>query len=673
MEICECPATVVIRVWFYRTMILYIPGTLHGIKHVNILDTSRIAATIILLFTATKTDIFVSISVGFSPPSCLNGTNSNKVMSATPNVLVIREAEVLERQATHLVGTLGHVSEGKSTLIRALTGVKTQRHAAEQERNITIHLGYANCKVYQNRVTGELKAGAMPPSGEWSLVAHLSFVDCPGHEAYLATMLGGASVMDSACLIIAANQDQIPQPQTLEHLIAAELMGLDRIAIVQNKLDLVDEAAANANYAKIRALVDDKPIFPAAAQHGWGVSRVLDYVTRALPPPNRNLNAPALLTCVRSFDVNKPTVVGPATSLVGAVIGGTLQQGVLAVGDWLEVRPGILRRGPAGELVAQPVLSRVRGLRCDATDLPYAIPGSLIAIATDLDPGLSIANGMVGQRVGVPGTLPPIAGELSLRLYRLKRDNHSFGKHKVGDRVRVCSNVMTVEGKVTAIADSKHLTVTLSRPLCVGIGERVGLLRHHPDAGRELIEGAAAVRDLVPWDHVREPDGADLVTAPSRTVIWEPLTHDTFAPAPLDYGTMLADVMGMRPTATNSGSSSFHLPDIVVSRIPKHTIWGNWGEVTALLDLGGFGTLPYRDHLLDYVQADLSTTGNLNGMGQLVLAGKWRAEDLRALLRKYVGTFKRCAQCHQTDTGLVRDGRVIKVRCSRCMTDSVTS
>jgi translation initiation factor 2 beta subunit (eIF-2beta)/eIF-5 len=354
---------------------------------------------------------------------------------------------------------------------------------------------------------------------------------------------------------------------------------------------------------------------------------------------------------------------------VGAVIGGTLQQGVLAVGDWIEVRPGILRRGPAGELVAQPVLSRVRGLRCDTVDLPYAIPGSLIAIATDLDPGLSIANGMVGQRVGVPGTLPPIAGELTLRLYRLKRDNHSFGKHKVGDSVRVCSNVMTVEGKVTYVVDSKHLTVTLSRPLCVGIGERVGLLRHHPDAGRELIEGAASVRDLVPWANTAEPDGIALATAPTRTVVWEPMNHDAFAPAPLDYGTMLADVMGMR-SALNNGSS-FRLPEIVVSRIPKHTIWGNWGEVTALLDLGNFGTLPYRDHLLDYVQADLSTTGNLNGMGQLVLAGKWRAEDLRALLRKYVGTFKRCAQCQQTDTGLVRD-RVVKVRCSRCMSDSVT-
>lgn len=596
-------------------------------------------------------------------------------MSAT-NVLIVREAEVLERQATHLVGTLGHVSEGKSTLIRALTGVKTQRHAAEQERNITIHLGYANCKVYQHRMTGELKTGAMPHSGEWSLAAHLSFVDCPGHEAYLATMLGGASVMDSACLIIAANQDQIPQPQTLEHLIAAELMGLDRIAIVQNKLDLVDEAAANANYAKIRALVadsiaDDKPIFPAAAQHGWGVSRVLDYVTRVGSPQNRLLNAPALLTCVRSFDVNKPTVVGPATSLVGAVIGGTLQKGVLAVGDWLEVRPGILRRGINGELVAQPVLSRVRGLRCDTTDLPYAIPGSLIAIATDLDPGLSIANGMVGQRVGVPGTLPPIAGELTLRLYRLKRDKHSFDKHKVGDHVRVCSNVMTVEGTVTAMTDSKHLTVTLARPLCVGIGERVGLLRHHPDAGRELIEGAASVRDLVPWTDIAEPDGASLATVPTRTVVWEPLAHETFAPAPLDYGTMLADVMGMRPTTTNSGSSSFRIPEIVVSRIPKHTIWGNWSEVTALLDQGEFGTLPYSSHFLAYVQTDLSTTGNLNGVGQLVLAGKWRAEDLRALLRKYVETFKRCGQCHHTDTGLVRDGRVVKVRCRRCMTETV--
>ena len=313
-------------------------------------------------------------------------------MTSIPE-LVIREADVLERQATHLIGTLGHVSEGKSTLIRALTGIKTQRYSKEQERNITIHLGYANCKVWQNTVTGELRAlqlkdPAPAPAADWQLIAHLSFADCPGHEAFLATMLGGASIMDSACLIIAANQEVIPQPQTLEHLIAAELMGLTRIAVVQNKLDLIDGTAAAANEAKIRGFVaetcaEGAPIFPISAQHGWGVSAVLDYIL-SLPPPPRELHAPAQLTCVRSFDVNRPGPVaatGGGPPLAGAVIGGTLQRGVLAVGDWIEVRPGVLKASADGaSIVAQPVVTQVRGLRCEGVELPYAVPGSLIAI-----------------------------------------------------------------------------------------------------------------------------------------------------------------------------------------------------------------------------------------------------------------------------------------------------
>jgi translation initiation factor 2 subunit 3 len=92
----------------------------------------------------------------------LQSSVSNGSSKEEPEPLCIREAEVMARQATHLVGTLGHVSEGKSTLIRALTGVKTQRHAKEQERNITIHLGYANCRVYQNQDTGALRASTTP-------------------------------------------------------------------------------------------------------------------------------------------------------------------------------------------------------------------------------------------------------------------------------------------------------------------------------------------------------------------------------------------------------------------------------------------------------------------------------------------------------------------------------
>lgn len=592
--------------------------------------------------------------------------------------LIIREADVLARQATHLVGTLGHVSEGKSTLVRALTGVKTQRHTKEQERNITIHLGYANCKIWQNSVTGALHAGGAPPAdGDWSLTAHISWVDCPGHEAYLATMLGGASVMDSAVLIIAANQDVIPQPQTLEHLLAAELMGLERMAILQNKLDLMPKRDAAAKSDAIAAFVADTiaaaaPVFPASAQHGWGVNRVLDWAL-ALPPPERDLGAPARLTCVRSFDVNRPIQFSAGTPLAGAVVGGTLERGVLAVGDWLEIRPGILRRGANGGICAQPLLTRVTGLRCESTDLPYAVPGSLIAIATELDPGLSGANGMVGQRVGVPGSLPPIVGQITLRLHKLKRDAYAFGKHRVGDAVRVCSNVMTTEATITNIDDKKRLTLALKKPLCLGVGERVGILRYNKEAGRELIEGAGEVRSVVDWPDVALAEGAELACAPDRTVVWEPMQRREFAERTPTYSEMLEAVYARKEEVLGGdGPARLRLSDPQIERRPKHTMWVNWAETVAGLDRGAIGNVRYADHLKEWLESELRTTANLTGSEPPVLdmRGYWKNEDLRSLLRRYVMTYKRCGQCGGSDTGLVRD-RVLKVRCTRCVTDSV--
>lgn len=613
--------------------------------------------------------------------------------AAATETLLIREADVLERQATHLVGTLGHVSEGKSTLVRALTGVRTQRHAAEQHRNITIHLGYANCKVWQHRVTGALQAtptGAAPPSpsssaavaDEWSLRAHLSFVDCPGHEAYLATMLGGASVMDTACLLIAVTDPtSIPQPQTMEHLIAAELTGMERIAVIPNKLDLVDPAAAAVAEGRIRTFVTDTvadpaigaPMLPISAQHGWGVSRVLDWLVN-LPPPARDLTAPAALTCVRSFDVNRPGPFSAAKPLAGGVLGGPLDRGVLAVGDWLELRPGILKRaggeGPTARIVAKPLLTRVTGLRCEGTPLPYAVPGSLIAIATELDPALTASNGMVGQRIGVPGTLPPTIGELTVTFRRLKRDTFEFGRHRVGDRLRVCSGVMTAEGTVTGLEGRRMVTVVLDRPLCVGIGEMVSVLRHHAEARRELLEGVGLVSAIMEWPDQEAPEGAGLATAPTRTVVWEPMERPEFttrvSPA---YAELVADVMAHKEELADTGSLRLALP--VLQRIPKHTVVVNWPLLYGALTVEGVGGEPdYASHLQEFLNGELSTSSSVNADGQIILKGNWKEDDLRGLLRKYVTTYKRCLQCRGYNTGLATVDGVIKVRCARCRTDN---
>ena len=168
--------------------------------------------------------------------------------------------EVISRQATINIGTIGHVAHGKSTVVKAISGVQTVRFKNELERNITIKLGYANAKIYKceddacprpdcYRAYGstmtDSPACTVPgfEDKKMTLVRHVSFVDCPGHDILMATMLNGAAVMDGALLLIAGNES-CPQPQTSEHLAAVEIMRLQHIIILQNKIDLVQENAA---------------------------------------------------------------------------------------------------------------------------------------------------------------------------------------------------------------------------------------------------------------------------------------------------------------------------------------------------------------------------------------------------------------------------------------------
>ena len=166
------------------------------------------------------------------------------------------DPEIISRQATQNIGTIGHVAHGKSTLVFAISGVNVSiqvivnhsisidRQASKGKiRNITIKLGYANSKLYRCTVcpapqcyqsyksSKEDKAKCRNCDNELFLMRHVSFVDCPGHDVLMATMLAGAAVMDSALLLVAGNQP-CPQPQTSEHLAAVEIMDLDQIIIL---------------------------------------------------------------------------------------------------------------------------------------------------------------------------------------------------------------------------------------------------------------------------------------------------------------------------------------------------------------------------------------------------------------------------------------------------------
>ena len=186
-----------------------------------------------------------------------------------------QKSAVMPRQPEVNIGTMGHVDHGKTTLVQALTGVWASRHSEELKRGITIKLGYADMPIYKCPECEPPKNYSThttcPNCGsKGTFVRAVSFVDAPGHEALMATMLSGAAIMDGAILVIAADEP-CPQPQTREHLAAAEIIGIKSIVIVQNKVDIVDEKRVHESYEEIKNFVkgtiaESAPIIPISAQ-----------------------------------------------------------------------------------------------------------------------------------------------------------------------------------------------------------------------------------------------------------------------------------------------------------------------------------------------------------------------------------------------------------------------
>lgn len=413
--------------------------------------------------------------------------------------------EVISRQATINIGTIGHVAHGKSTVVRALSGVQTVRFKDEIERNITIKLGYANAKIYKStdpdlkRPSCYFSFGSskedspMLPGHKFplQLLRHVSFVDCPGHDILMATMLNGAAVMDAALLLIAGNEP-CPQPQTSEHLAAVDLMGLRNLIVLQNKIDLVDEEAAKQQYREIRSFVhntpaEHAPIVPICAQLKYNLDVVAELIATKIPVPVRDFVSSPRMIVIRSFDINRPGEL--ISNLRGGVAGGTILRGVLKVGQEIEIRPGLWSRDKAtGEIKCTPIITKVVSLFAENNELQYAVPGGLIGVGTLVDPTLTRADRLVGHVLGSVGTLPMVYTQLTLSYFLVRRllgvrgaDTGHVQKLAIDETLLLNIGSTSTGARITALdksADGVRLcTVTLTSPVCTEIGEKVALSR----------------------------------------------------------------------------------------------------------------------------------------------------------------------------------------------------
>jgi len=397
------------------------------------------------------------------------------------------ESKPLPKQPEVNIGTIGHVDHGKTTLVQALTGVWASRHSEELKRGITIKLGYADMPIYKCPKCETPKNYSTKPvcpdcTSEAIFVRAISFVDAPGHEALMATMLSGAAIMDGAILVIAADEP-CPQPQTREHLAAAEASGIKNIVIVQNKVDIVDEKRALKSYEEIKnftkgTIAENAPIIPISAQRRINIDVLLNAIEEIIPTPKRDETKPPLMNIIRSFDTNKPGTA--IEELEGGIIGGTIAQGKFTVGDEIEIRPGISNERE-GKTVFDPLISEIVSLQAGEKNVKEAFCGGLVGVGTLLDPSYSKADGLTGNIAGKTGLLPPTLSELTLETRILERAVGTKELLKV-ERINLDETLLfhvgaSVNlGKVASIKNN-IVKIKLTRPICAQAGSRVAISR----------------------------------------------------------------------------------------------------------------------------------------------------------------------------------------------------
>jgi translation initiation factor 2 subunit 3 len=385
------------------------------------------------------------------------------------------------------IGVVGHVDHGKTTLVNAITGTWTDRHSEEVKRGISIRLGYADSTFYrcgscQGADAYSTKQVCPVCGGTGTPFRSVSFVDAPGHETLMATMLSGSALMDGAMLVISASE-KCPQPQTKEHLMALELVGIKKIVIVQNKIDVISQKEAIENYGQIKAFIkgtiaENAPIIPVSAQKGINISALIQALDETIAEPVRDPNAEPVMLIARSFDVNKPGCNWK--DIKGGVIGGSLIRGVLREDEDIEIRPG-RQLQIENRIKWEPITTKITSINAGSTRVAEATPGGLLGIGTKLDPALTKSDALAGQVAGHINKLPPVWERVRCHVTLMERvvgatSELAIEPLKHNEPLMLSVGTAVTVGVVTS-TKKEIVEISLKRPVCAELGARIAISR----------------------------------------------------------------------------------------------------------------------------------------------------------------------------------------------------
>jgi len=364
------------------------------------------------------------------------------------------------------VGVVGHIDHGKTTLVYKLTGKWTDTHSEELKRGITIKLGYADCIIKDK---------------QGKAIRYVSFVDAPGHEMLMATMLSGAAMIDVAILVIAVNEGI--KPQTREHLMALQAKKIKNIIIIQNKIDLVSKEDAIKNYNEIKEFVkgtvaENSVILPISAQQEVNLDKVLEELMK-IKILERDLKSEPIFIIARSFDINKPG--SKIENLKGGVLGGALKKGKLREGDEIEIKPGLFTK-KENQMIYQTLRTKILGIYKGKYKVSQATPGGSIALETELDPIVTKADNLAGCVAGLQGKLPEIKDRVKIKFNLFKevfgmQEKAKVENIKTAEMLLLSVNTSISVGAVIKISGNEA-ELKLRIPIIPFLGENIGIARN---------------------------------------------------------------------------------------------------------------------------------------------------------------------------------------------------
>jgi len=370
------------------------------------------------------------------------------------------------------IGIVGHIDHGKTTLLHKLRGKWTDTHSQELKRGITLKLGYADITLY--------KKGDSYNKEKGEPVLHVCFIDSPGHEMLMATMLSGAAIIDAAILVVAANEGI--KPQTREHLIALQAKKVKNLIVVQNKIDLVSIEQARTNYKEIKELLknryDAAPVIPVSAQQEINVEQIYRAIAE-IPIPKRNTSGSPLFVIARSFDINKPGAF--PKNMHGAVLGGTLKQGIFKLKDVIEIKPGRVIK-EANQYNYKTVKTNIVSIFKGSRKVEQLTPGGSASIETSLDPSIGKSDALAGCICSLSGILPEITTNIKIK-FTLFPEVFGVGASmkveplKASEMLMLSINTSVTLGVAKKIKDNEA-EFSLKIPIVPQKGDNLGIARN---------------------------------------------------------------------------------------------------------------------------------------------------------------------------------------------------